>query len=94
MVILSLIIRRNDQSVQHCYCPVGLESWYGWQKNEVVKKSGFKGTTSLPEVFLELLKPVFVDLSNEELLKRCILGTTPNPNEIVSSLVWIRCPKH
>ena len=48
----------------------------------------------MPEVFLELLKPIFVDLSNEELLKRCILGTTQNSNESVNSLVWICCPKH
>ena len=49
---------------------------------------------SLPEVFLELLKPIFVSLSDEELLKRCILGTTQNPNESINSLVWVRCPKH
>ena len=59
-----------------------------------MKKPGFKGTTSLPEVFLELLKPIFVDLSNEELLERCILGTTQNPDESVNSLVWIHCLKH
>ena len=45
MAILSHIIKRNDQLVQHCYCPVVLESWFGWQRNEVMKKSGFKGTT-------------------------------------------------
>ena len=49
---------------------------------------------SLPEVFLELLKPILVSLSDEELLKRCILGTTQNPNESINSLVWVRCPKH
>ena len=48
-----------------------------------MKKSGFKGTTSLPEVFLELLKPIFVDLSNEELLKRCILGTTKTQMKVL-----------
>ena len=49
---------------------------------------------SLPEVFLELLKPIFVSLSDEELLKRCIPCTTQNPNESINSLVWVRCPKH
>ena len=46
MAILSHIITRNDQSVQHRYCPVVLESWCGWQRNEDVKKSGLKGTTT------------------------------------------------
>ena len=94
MAILSHIITRPSQSLQHHYCPVSPDSWCGWQKNKVAKKANFEGTMSLPEVLLELLKPIFVSLSDEELLKRCILGTTQNPNESINSLVWVRCPKH
>ena len=79
MAILSHIITRPNQSLQHHYCPVGPDSWCGWQRNKVAKKANFKGTMPLPEVFPVLLKPIFVSLSDQELLKRSILGTTQNP---------------
>ena len=43
---------------------------------------------------MDLLRPIFIDLSNDELLKRCAVGATQNPNESFDSLVWLRCPKH
>lgn len=48
----------------------------------------------LPEIFLELLKPTFISLSDSKLLQRCVRGTTQNPTECINSLVWVRCPKH
>ena len=41
-----------------------------------------------------MLKPIFLDLSDEKLLPRCVQGVTQNPNESINSLVWARCPKH
>ena len=37
---------------------------------------------------------IFLDLSDEKLLARCVQGATQNPNESINSLVWARCPKH
>ena len=37
---------------------------------------------------------MYVRLSDEKLLKRCLPGHTQNPNECINSLAWIRCPKH
>ena len=48
----------------------------------------------LPEVFLELLRPTFMTISDAKLLERCIRGTTQKPNECLNSMVWVRCPKH
>ena len=48
----------------------------------------------LPEVFMDLLKPIFTDLSSKVVLKRCVLGVTKNQHEGINSLVWLRCPKH
>ena len=48
----------------------------------------------MPEVFLELLRPTFMTLSDTKLFERCIRGTTQNPNECINGSVWVRCPKH
>ena len=48
----------------------------------------------MPEVFLEVLRPTFMTLSDAKLLERCVRGTTQNPNECINSMVWVRCPKH
>ena len=57
-------------------------------------KATYKDDECLPEVFLELLRPIFMTLSDAKLLERCIRGTTQNPNECLNSMVWVRCPKH
>ncbi|GFO45455.1 hypothetical protein PoB_007196000 [Plakobranchus ocellatus] len=35
-----------------------------------------------------------MDMPGIELLSRCLLGKTQNPNECLHSLIWSRCPKH
>ncbi|KAJ8876157.1 hypothetical protein PR048_024066 [Dryococelus australis] len=39
------------------------------------------------------MKPIFRDLSEPELLKKCLRGRTQNPNESVNSVIWNRFPK-
>ena len=42
---------------------------------------------------LKILRPIFEDLSKEELLKRCLHGKTQNANESFNNIVWLKCPK-
>ena len=42
---------------------------------------------------LKFLRPVFEDLSKEELLKRCLHGKTQNANEFFNNIVWLKCLK-
>ncbi|GFV44162.1 uncharacterized protein TNCV_1825291 [Trichonephila clavipes] len=39
------------------------------------------------------MRPVFSDLANPELLKKCLHGGTQNPNESVNNVIWSRVPK-
>ena len=94
MALLSHTILRGDLAVQHRYCPTGKKSWCAWQRDKELGTSVYNSKDCLPEVFMDLLKPIFNDLSSEVLLKRCVLGVTQNPNESINSLVWLRCPKH
>ena len=59
-----------DRKPQHHLCPVGEESWCKWQK---AKATGtvYKHTNSIPAPVLQLLKPMYNDLTQPELLERC-----------------------
>ena len=47
----------------------------------------------LPSVFRTDLKDIFVRLSNDKLLSRCLRGMTQNQNEAVNCQLWSKCPK-
>lgn len=42
---------------------------------------------------MDELKPIFRDLANPELLKKCLHGKSQNPNESVNNIIWSRIPK-
>ena len=83
-----------DPKKQHRYCPPGGTSWCKWQQDLATGTATYKSDNCLPEIFLEVLRPVFLVLSETKLLQRCVRGTTQNPNECINSLIWARCPKH
>ena len=92
--ILHHMINNKDLAQQHLCCPRGSESWCAWQRDVADGTKTYKNVNCLPNVFFVLLKPIFLDLSDEKLLTRCVQGATQNPNESINSLVWARCPKH
>ena len=94
IAILHHCVKSNDDAKQHRFCPPGESSWCKWQQDQGTGTSTYKGDDCLPEVFMELLKPTFVTLSDSKLLKRCVRGKTQNPNESINAMVWVRCPKH
>ena len=40
------------------------------------------------------IKHVFMDLSSDDLLKKCLHGRTQNDNEVLNQVVWNKCPKN
>ena len=47
----------------------------------------FKHKNSLTSAVMEAIKPIFKDLSQTELLKKCLEGYTENPNESINSVI-------
>ena len=47
----------------------------------------------LPAAVRELIKTIFMDLSNDELLKKCLYGKRQKNKELINNLIWKRCPK-
>ena len=80
--IIAILHRvKSDSAKLHRFCPPGESSWCRWRQDEATGTSTYKDHDCLPEVFLEVLCPTFMTLSDEKLLERCVLGTTQNPNE-------------
>ena len=94
IAILHHRVKLEDCSKQHRFCPPGESSWCKWQQDKTSGTSTYTDEGCLPGVFLKVLKPTFMTLSDTKLLERCVLGATQNRNERVNSMVWVRCPKH
>lgn len=73
----------TDKNPQHDKCPKGPNSWCTWQRaSEMKMLSSYKHDYDpLPTDVALAIKPIYEDLSKEELLERCIGGFTQNNNE-------------
>ena len=47
----------------------------------------------LPILIIAKLKPIFAELSDASLLKKCLHGKTQNSNESFNRTIWDRIPK-
>ncbi|GFT74704.1 uncharacterized protein TNCV_562561 [Trichonephila clavipes] len=81
----------TDENPQHALCPMGEESWCGYNKS-IVSGEKYTHKHSLPDAVLLKLK-IFRDLTAKELLLKCLHGRTQNPNESFNNCVWNRVPK-
>lgn len=82
----------TDSKPQHNDCPSDEDSWCKY--NKCADKSKYKHQPPLSEEAQEILEPIFQDLTQDELLERCLGGLTQNNNESFNSCVWSITPKH
>ena len=88
----------NDSKNNHLYCPTGEESWCFF--NKAVAKSETPQSHKKMKIRLDLTEEqqapvlqVIEDLSNDDLLKKCLKKRTQNVSESFNSKVWNKCPK-
>ena len=86
-------IRSTDENPYHHLCPVGKDSWCGFQKDIVNGTNIYQHLHPLPAAVADKLKSVFEALSNDRLLSSCLHGQTQNQNESYNALIWKRAPK-
>lgn len=86
----------TDQLPRHNNCPKGAESWCEWRKAEAKNTlADFKHPPRLIDDDIEKhIRPIYEELSKDDLLKRCLGGHTQNANESFNSTVWRMTPKH
>ena len=75
------------------YCPPGENSWCKFQRDKSLGTSMYKPGPGLPQAVIKHVKPIFNELSQESLLRKCLHGKTQNQNECYNGLIWGRLPK-
>ena len=79
----------SDKNPQHQFCPKGMNSWCSWQIAKVEKKlNNYKHKESSLLSLQNILLPIYTELSNKDLLTRCIGGFTQNKNESLNNMIW------
>ena len=76
---------------RHILCPKTKDSWCKYQRLKLQNKD-YKEKPGLPNAMKTFIKPIFKDLMSEDLLSKCLHGSTQN-NESLNALVWKRCAK-
>ena len=83
----------SDSETRYQFCPRTADSWCLFQSNKLTGKITYKKKLSLPIAINNVLMPIFRDLSDGDLLGKCLHGQTQNDNESFNALIWKRCPK-
>ena len=84
----------DSSATRHMYCPRDENTWCRYWKavNRGVGDT-FEEKDGLPESIKKILRPIFDDLGNDNLLGKCLHGMTQNNNESLNGVVWKRVPK-
>ena len=80
----------SDLDLKHQMCPREADSWCKYQADKQNNTTTYKDKLSN---FKEIIRPIFTDLSNDELLKKCLHGKTQINYESINNFIWKRCPK-
>ena len=72
-----------DKDERHQYCPHNDSSWCKYQNVKLLRKN-------LKE---KLIQPLWLRLSGNALLEKCLHGRTQNDNKAFNAFVWKRAPK-
>ena len=79
----------TDANPNHHMCPVADDAWCKYS----LDPDNFKHKHGLPEAIVQLIEPIYDDLSDATLLLKCLHGQTQNNNECLNKLIWDRCSK-
>ena len=83
----------EDKEDRHKYCPKDAGTWCKYQQSKV-EGIEFKGDRiNISEPIYKLIRPLWLRLSSDDILKKCLHGRTQNVNEAFNQLVWKRAPK-
>ena len=66
----------------------GLKSFCGLMDLPHHKLDTYKYKEAIPNDIKEILLPIYEDLSNKEMLTRCIGAYTQNANESLNNMIW------
>lgn len=84
----------SEENPQHTFCPVGKDLWCSYQRdlaNNTKLHQPIKNP--LTPAIVEVIKPVFDRLGDENFLSGCERCATQNPNESLHHVIWALASK-
>ena len=86
----------TKENPRHENCPTRADSWCKWQKAIALNQDPRNEDLAplLAEEMKEHLLPIYKNLSEDDLLERCLGGHNQNANESFNATVWVLSPKH
>ncbi|GFT51769.1 uncharacterized protein TNCV_4440661 [Trichonephila clavipes] len=78
---------------KHGQCPVGDKSWCKFQRAKASNIVYQDKSLGLPQNIVNTIKPVYMDLCDRNLLKKCLHEKTQNLNESFNAILWQILPK-
>jgi len=83
----------DTDEIRHQFCPRTINSWCRYQSDKITGMKTYKPSKGIPVVIKKELDKIFADLSSDELLSRCLEGTSQNPNEAFNQIIGQKCLK-
>ena len=83
----------KENNLHYSHCPTRPDNWCKHNKDRADGTSTYKPGPGLPISIVLKLKPIFEELSHEDLLRKCLHSLTQNQNESFNAMIWDRLPK-
>ncbi|GFX55670.1 uncharacterized protein TNCV_269581 [Trichonephila clavipes] len=83
----------NAKQQMHGQCPVGPDSWCKYQQAVSKDKIYIDKSKGLPPNLINIIKPTYMKLCDQNLLAKCLPGKTQNSNECFNGILWKFIPK-
>ncbi|GFW07131.1 uncharacterized protein TNCV_3693261 [Trichonephila clavipes] len=77
----------------HGQCPLGSESWCYLPASTICWQSVLHKNAGLPKSIINKIKPTYLQLCDQNLLRKCLHGKTQNANEAFNGCLWNVVPK-
>ena len=88
--VLYHCIALPNEELRHQFCPKAKESWCKWQVLKITNAQ-YVPKINIPKWIYDEIRPIFLDLSKDELLAKCLHGETLNNNESLNNMIWAKC---
>ena len=70
------------------HCPTGKDSWCKYNSDIANNTKTYKPGPGLPLDIVMKLKPIYMELSSDDMLVKCLHGKTQNQNESFNAMIW------
>ena len=84
----------KERENHHLYCLQGSDTWCKYWMDKINNTDKHVEKPGIPIAIYKAIKPIFLDLSRDTLLVKCLHGKTQNVNEALNNLIWTKCPKN